>query len=121
MPPPSVHSWQRTASVASFSQKPCLLCKRAVYLRAVCLIYIEREREKKTLTHKVMQAYSTLHEWDHALFGRVSTVLQQADVSGFELRTIATIVQAYCHKEVCVCVCVGAAPQLLPKPQPVLH
>ena len=53
-----------------------------------------------------MQAYSTLHEWDHALFGRVSTVLQQADVSGFELRTIATIVQAYCHKEVCVCVCV---------------
>jgi len=48
----------------------------------------------------IVKAYSTLHEWDAALFARMSTVLQQVDPAGFDLRSVATIVQAYAHKEV---------------------
>jgi len=48
----------------------------------------------------IVKAFSTLHEWDNALFARMSTILQQVDVSKFDLRSVATIVQAYAHKEV---------------------
>ena len=48
----------------------------------------------------IVKAYSTLNEWDLPLFARMSTVLQQADPVNFNLRSVATIVQAYAHKEV---------------------
>jgi hypothetical protein len=46
------------------------------------------------------QAYSTIHDWDAALFARMSTVLQQVDPASFNLASIATIAQAYSHEEV---------------------
>jgi hypothetical protein len=48
----------------------------------------------------IVKAFSILHEWDTALFARMSTILQQVDVSKFDLRSVATIVQAYVHEEV---------------------
>ena len=47
------------------------------------------------------QAFSTIHEWDAALFARMSTVLQQVDPASFGLGSIAAIAQAYSHQEVC--------------------
>jgi len=48
----------------------------------------------------IVKAYSTIEDWDAALFARMSTVLQQVDPAGFHLASIATIAQAYSHEEV---------------------
>ena len=48
----------------------------------------------------IVKAFSMLNQWDQALFARMSTVLQQADVELYSLGSVATIVQAYVHAEV---------------------
>lgn len=48
----------------------------------------------------ISQAFSTIHEWDAALFARMSTVLQQVDAGSYGLGSIAAIAQAYSHQEV---------------------